>query len=391
MPTGLDICMLVPTIPPEFAGGGKLAYDQATYMASQGEKCTIVTKTRRGVKRPNLDIVWMPQLAVGARQRGRIVDYVSLYPRFLRVLKQLDPDVVHVMSADAWTLLGVAAAKTLGLPVALETSLAESDDPVTIRNSRFGAIKFAILEDIDALISVSPLLDDLAAEGGIPPQKRHLIGNLVDVDLFVPATVDRKAALRQKLGLQDADLVMIYVGAIIERKRVLEVIQALDALPPELRSRTTAAIVGPIMDDAESPAYQRTLEAYVADKGLGDQVVFTGGVDNVQEWMAASDMFVFASAQEGFGTVVVEAMAAGLPVVVRRIPRISEFILTEGEDGHITDSQEEFVQRIGELLADADKRSRYAVKARENAVRRFSEQAICDAYLDLFQDLVARN
>lgn len=389
MPTGLKICLIAPTIPPEFSGAGKLAYDQATYMAEQGETCTILTKTKGGRERPNLKIVRMPQLAVGRKQRGRLVDYVSLYPRFLRALKKISPDVVHVMTADAWTLLGTAAAKTLGLPVALETSLAGSDDPVAIRESRFGDIKFDILSEIDALVSVSPLLDDLAAEAGFPENKRHLIGNLVDVELFSPPTPEQKAQLRRRFGLERFDRVMIYVGAIIPRKRVFEVVRAFAALPPDVRKETGLAVVGPVLlADDSSPPYQAKLEQFVSDHGIEDRVLFVGGVDNVHEWMAASDLFAFASSQEGFGTVVVEAMAAGLPVVVRRIPRISEFIVTPGGDGFITDSHAEFEQRVTELLSDDVTRRRFAAKARENAVARFGAAVITDAYLRLFEELV---
>lgn len=390
MPTGMKICLLVPSIPPDFAGGGKLAYDQARYMASRGESCTIVTKTRGGREAPNLRIVRIPQLALGPRQRGRIVDYLSLYPRFLRILAQIRPDVVHVMSADAWTLLGVAAAKSLGLPVVLETSLAGSDDPLTVRASRFGDIKFDILCEVDAIISVSPLLDELAAEAGFPHHKRHLIGNLVDVDLFRPADSARKAALRDRLGLARFEKVILYVGAIIERKRVLEVVRAFAALPAKLRLQTGLAVVGPVMANDESPRYLRQLEEYVRRENIEDRVLFTGGVDNVHEWMAACDVFAFASIQEGFGTVVVEAMASGLPVVVRRIAGISDFIVTDGSDGYITDSQAEFVDRIRDVLGDDELHVRLSTAARETARERFGAAAIADAYLRLFETLAVR-
>lgn len=387
MATGLNICVISPSIPPDFGGGGKLVYDQVTFMASQGERCTIVTKTRGAKGSQNLDIVRMPQLAVGEKQRGRIVDYVSLYPRFLRVLKRIKPDVVHVMSADAWTLLGVAAAKTLDIPVALETSLVGADDPLTIRNSRFGSIKFEILSDIDALISVSPSLDECAEEAGIPEEKRHIIGNLVDVDLFQPADAAKKVKLKKKLGLEKFDRLLVYVGAIIERKRVLEVIKAYDELPDDVRKGTGLLLVGPVPDTDVDRAYRKMLDEFVAAHDLGDDVVFAGSQDNVQDWMAASDLFVFASAQEGFGTVVIEAMAAGLPVVVRRIPKISTFIISPDEDGYITDSHDEFRAEIEELMRDDDKRARFGVTARRNAVERFSVAKIAQSYLNLFEQL----
>lgn len=104
----------------------------------------------------------------------------------------------------------------------------------------------------------------------------------------------------------------------------------------------------------------------------------------------ASDIFLFPSRKEGFGTVIIEAMASSIPVVISAMPGISEEIVTSGEDGIIVPGKEpkDFAKAVIELALDEEKRRKMGKKAREKAERIFSLDKIADTYIRFYREVL---
>lgn len=155
------------------------------------------------------------------------------------------------------------------------------------------------------------------------PAKRveYVPGIGVNVKKIQSATVNKKE-MRRELGLQDDDFVIFSVGQTSKRKNHEVIIKALAKIKnPKIKYM--------ICGFGELDEYLRTL---VEKLGIKDRVVFTGFRNDVYMLLHIVDMFAFPSLQEGLPVALMEAMAAGLPVVCSRI-RGNIDLIEDGKGG----------------------------------------------------------
>lgn len=171
------------------------------------------------------------------------------------------------------------------------------------------------------IFSVSDSLRQLAIHLGAAPEKTEVVGNGVDLERFHPE--DRRVA-RQKLGLPDAAKVLVSVGALVERKGMHRVIACLPALL-ETHPDLHYLIVGGATPEGDM---RDSLERQVHELGLADRVHFLGTLppDELRWPLSAADVFVLATANEGWANVFLEAMACRLPVVTTDVGGNAEVV-----------------------------------------------------------------
>lgn len=203
----------------------------------------------------------------------------------------------------AATLLG----KWLNVPVTITlrgTEVPLSEFPA--RKSRM----IKALENATKVFSVSNSLKDHVAGLGSDKDKIEVVGNGVDIDAFYP--VDKNNA-RKELSIPQEAKVMISVGGLVDRKgfhRVLEVMPILIEQFPTL----IFLIVG---GDSPEGGIREKLESQVQQLNLQNHVRFLGALstEELKVPLSAADVFVLATANEGWANVFLEAMACGLPVI----------------------------------------------------------------------------
>lgn len=391
-PPDVRICFAIPTIPPAFGGGNRRLYRQAIYLAREGVDTTILTATRNNRDTiPNLSIIPVFAPTYFSERRfllSRVLEYASLIAPFYRALRSVEPSLLHIVSYGGWSMMADAAARLAAIPTVIETTLAGSDDPLSVKRARLGSLRFRLMSGAHKIVSISPHLDEMAAEAGIPDSKREIIGNSADIHRFSPLGETEKKELRLRLGLGEYERILTYVGIIRPRKAVRTLIEMYARLG-EIAASTGLLLIGPFDKGTENIDYYEEMKALADRLGVRSRTVFTGEVANVDEWMKASDVFVFASQQEGFGTVQVEAMASGLPVVAQRIRGITDYIIQDGHDGLVVDGVDEFVEAVTKVLSDPQLYRKLARNARQSAERRFSETAIMRRYVALYRAIGA--
>ncbi len=116
-----------------------------------------------------------------------------------------------------------------------------------------------------------------------------------------------RRAKRQTLGL-DKELLLLFIGSGFKTKGLDRAILSMSALPPKLKENTRLYIVG--QDNTT-----KTYKAQVDKLGLSDKVMFLGGRDDVLELMIAGDLLIHPAYSENTGTVILEAIISGLPVI----------------------------------------------------------------------------
>lgn len=206
-----------------------------------------------------------------------------------------------------------------------------------------------------------------------------IIPSSVDVQRFRPE-VDG-SAVRTALGF-DGSRVIAFTGRLVPHKGVDLILRALAALPSDVRLLVIGS--GPRL-----PA----LRALADRLGLADRVVFRSDVtdEELPAYLRAADLFVFPSQNrlEGFGLVIAEAMAAGLPAVVADMPGVRELI-TPGVEGVLTEPMivEDLAAKVRTLLDDPDARRRMGAAARRRAEERYALPVVVGQLLRLYQEVL---
>jgi glycosyltransferase involved in cell wall biosynthesis len=242
----------------------------------------------------------------------------------------------------------VAIAKSLGVPVIV--SARGTDLTLYPRFRKIRPLLKATLEKCDHVICVCSELKNVALELGTPSPRISVIGNGINGRTFKP--VDRCTA-RKALRLPLNRRLVLSVGSLTKNKGFHLLIEAFaDLKDPDL----LLAIVG------SGPEKER-LQSLATDLGLSGRLIMPGIVlaDQILLWYNAADLFVLASAREGWPNVVSEAQAIGLPVVATKVWGIPE-IVTDESLGILIEERTALAlrQAIGQALRKTWNRSHIA-------------------------------
>lgn len=158
---------------------------------------------------------------------------------------------------------------------------------------------------------------------GVPERLISVVPNGVDHAVFRPAPdAAAKGALREQLGLPLSSFVAIFCGGDWERKGLRDAIDAVAGLPD-----TLLCVVG--------RGDEAAMRAHAARRGASAQVRFTGKTTTPEQWYAAGDVLLHPSRYEAFSLVVLEAAAAGLPIIAHAINGTEELV-ESGVNGFLT-------------------------------------------------------
>ncbi|HSV08704.1 MAG TPA: glycosyltransferase family 4 protein [Candidatus Binatus sp.] len=154
--------------------------------------------------------------------------------------------------------------------------------------------------------------DEIVADYGVAPERIAVIYNGVDTERFHPANRARVgAATRRALGVRDGARICIAIGSGFRRKGFDLLLRLWRDAPPR---DTVLVVVG---DDERIGTFRRS---------AGTSAILTGPRDDVEALLAAADVACVPSRQEAFGNVVLEACAAGVPVVTSRLAGAAELL-----------------------------------------------------------------
>ncbi|HSN11816.1 MAG TPA: glycosyltransferase family 1 protein, partial [Propionibacteriaceae bacterium] len=200
---------------------------------------------------------------------------------------------------------------------------------------------------------------DITAGTGIAPERIVVVPNGVDASAFAaPLDETARAAVRERYGLPER--YVLYFGGTRPYKNVSRLVEAYSRLDESLREQVKLVVT------RRDPELQARAEAL----GISDSVVFTPPVrdeDKAAVYRLA-DVSVLVSLYEGFGIPVIEAMAAGTPVIASRVSSLPEVC---GDAAVLVDplDTDELAARLEEVLEDADLRASLAAAGLANAAR----------------------
>lgn len=208
----------------------------------------------------------------------------------------------------------------------------------------------------------------------VPAQKVHLIDNGVNVDVYSILSAQEKEEAKTQLGLKGKK-VFLHVGSVCERKNQLEAVRLL--LPMMQQDADVVFCYAGGLIDRE---YQQSIIRFAEEHQVSGQVRYLGEVqpgDGLNRIYNCAEAMIFPSKAEGFSLVIIEAMSAGLPVVINESLRFS----LEEDCLRYTDDAR-FGQLVKMKILDAAARERVSESSREAVVKKYSWDRIAQDYLD---------
>lgn len=356
-----------------FYGAERMLLELSRFMRSEGHRVWLGT-----ICPPDDD---PPQVADEARAEGLPVFPIPSLSRFdgrtmdaiRQAVDRLDIHLVHCHGYKADIFAGLAR------PGARLVSTCHNWLTESVKLMLFELLDKAVLHHFDGVVAVSAAIDDQLAAAGVPQERRQIIENgisLPDAASGVP-----REQVRRALGVPgDAPLVLA-VGRFDRFKAFHLLLEAMARLGGAAGPASAARLV--LVGDG---GLRQELLARCQQLGLGERVLFAGYRRDIPDLLRAADLFVISSIDEGLPMALLEALAAGLPVVSTRVGAVPE-ALGEGEFGALVPVGDAgaLARAMVELLSNPERRAALAAAGHGRYRRRFSREAMGRRYLELYQ------
>lgn len=306
--------------------------------------------------------------------------------RLLQIIREVRPDVLHTHTAKAGAV-GRLAARMAG--DARPKAVVHTFHGHVLRGY-FGPAKteaFRRLErwlarGSDALVAVSPeVRDDLVALGVAPAEKIAVVRLGLDFESRLAATAGSRERLRRELSIPDHAFVVSWLGRMTEIKRADDLLHAFAVLADDLPDAHILVVGdGPLRSGLEE--LSRAL-------GIAERTHFTGFREDVGVIYAASDAVALTSANEGTPVSVIEAQAAGLPVVSTDVGGVRD-VVADGASGFVVDRGDvaAVADRLARLAGDRDLAARLGAAGRDRALARYGVPRLVGDVDRLYRELL---
>lgn len=239
-----------------------------------------------------------------------------------------------------------------------------------VKGGPLGRLKYA---GVDRYIAVSHAVSRVLVDGGIPPERVRVVHSGVDPARFaVPADPE---GLRRELGIPRNSNLVGFIGALAAHKAPGDLVDALAEMPETVHGVFAGT------GDLEAALRERA-------RPLGGRIHFLGHREDVPHLMRSIDVFCLPSRMEGLGTSVLDAMAAGVPVVAAAGGGIPE-MMEDAVSGLLVEPGRPRALRaaLERVLADPALRARLAAGGRER-VRSFGADRMADETIRVYQEVL---
>ncbi len=358
------ILHVIPTL--DQAGAEKQLSLLARGLRRRGLDVHVCALTRSGPRAAELLDAGIPLTVIGKRWK---LDPQAFW-RLKRLVTTLRPDVLHtwMLAANAYGILAGAVCN-VPLRIAAQRCVDPWKSGVQLAVDRHIAGKS------DRVVVNSEGVRQFYVRNGLPDEKIEVIPNAVAP--AEPSSVDRKQLLSE-LGLPAGSRLIGLVGRLWPQKRIKDAIWAADLLKV-IRDDVHMLIIG------DGPLRDRLLR-FRDQVQIRDKVRFLGQRTDLDHLMPHFDLLFSTSEYEGQSNAILEAMAAGVPVVATDIPGTRDLVV-HGTTGYLAPvgNRAAFARYANKLLDDADLARKLGAAGHERAAREFSVERMIDRYTALYE------
>jgi glycosyltransferase involved in cell wall biosynthesis len=356
-------------------GADKQLLSAAQEMRSRGSEVLIVSLTVLGPMGLEARSMGIPTESLEMR-RG-VPDPRGLI-RLIRLVRSWRPDVLHSHMVHA-NLMARALRLFVPVPVMVST-IHNIYEGGHVLMAGYRLTNFLV----DHITIVSQAAADRFVRDGIVPRKLlTVVPNGVDTDIYRKVTADASVSLRRSIGLEGS-FVWLAVGRFEIAKDYPNMLRGFAKLC-ERHPDAVLLLVG-------RGSLQADTEALARDLGLDGRVRFLGVRNDVPEILSAADGYVMSSAWEGMPMVLLEAAAAGLPIVATAVGGNQE-VVRDGESGFLVPSRDSdaLAQAMARLmgLSPAQRRS-MGERGREQVRSHYGLSRVVERWEAVYREVLAR-
>lgn len=359
-------------------GAERITVSFAKRLAERGEQpvvCTVGSTRDEGLV-SELDDAGVERYDLRAR---RLADSTAVR-RYLRLLARQRFDLVHAHGQDA-SILAAAVRRFTRPPYVVTRHVLDEPGRDWRQSLRARACLGAVRRASARLAVSAAAAERLSRSARIPREAIEVVPNGIEVERFAgPDPLRGRGAIRAALALEEDERVLLLPAALRDGKGHEVLIEAL----PRVLTRA------PNLRVLFAGGGEREGELRERSRPFGQKVLFLGWRRDMAELMAASDVVVLPSFAEAFPTVLMEAAAAGRPVVATRVGGVPE-IVAEGETGLVVEPGDGVAlgEAVSSLLENGERARALGARARSRARARFSLDAQVDSTLAVWDRVVA--
>lgn len=298
---------------------------------------------------------------------------ISAVSFLARAVQQTKPDLLHAHSRRGADYFGGLAAGLARIPAILTRRVDNPDPPVV------GTLKYLAY---DRVVAISGAVRDQLHSDGVPARKLRTIRSAVDADACQPTW--SRERFRDEFGLEPHHLVVAVVAQLIPRKGHALLLEAWTMIRHRCPdARLLVFGTGPLQ--AELAA-----RAAAGDSTPASTVTFAGYRPDLREFLGRVDLLVHPALREGLGVGVLEAQAAGVPVVASAAGGLPE-ALADGDTGLLfaAGNPTALADSVIRLLEHAAWRRTLGAAAAARIRADFSPDRMVEAYIDLYREVLA--
>jgi glycosyltransferase involved in cell wall biosynthesis len=346
----VKVVQVIPEFPPPLVGGGAYhVYNLARELTRKGVDVKVFALSLENTffKRTKVEMHFgkVQVLRVPASRTPKF-NY-QFAPKLISLLLKENPDIIHAHGYQVFTTdAALMASITKKTPLVLTLhGFPRSFDSLAHR-AHFNLIGKGVLERAEKIISVSHRVALEFRAIGVPQEKIAIIPNGIDLEEYKQLPMGD--SFRKRLDIKDTEKIVLTIGRLEKIKGFQYLIRALPSIIEEVGS-TKLVIAGPDFN------YGAQLKRLTEEANVQDNVIFYGPINGKEKFEAfsAANIVAVPSIYEGFGMLLLEAMAAGKPLVATNTGAAPE-IIQNGKNGILVNPSdvEDLAGRITELLSD---------------------------------------
>ncbi len=392
------VCLLISSFHPVVGGGETHARLLCAELRRRGIDVFVVTRRRIRTTAACEVIDDIPVHRVPPSGVPRFGKYLMMLPAFAALVRaRRNYDLIYVCGLRILGLVGILAALCAGKRCVLRSESRGELSGAFIWQTIDGRTKSGLkalfvlpillrnwfLKKADAFLSISGVIREEYEACGIAKSAIADIPNGIDTSRFTPIAGDR-AELRRRLNLPDGRL-FAFSGKLNQGKGlefIVRVWKDWAGKHPDCK----LVLIGSGANQFLS--CEDDLRVFVRAHGLESSVLFVGSVTNVNEYLQASDFFVFPSESEAMPLALLEALATGLPTLASRIGGVTD-VVEDGSNGRLlpVNDAAAWAQALTDMVERPDAAREMGRRGRDTVLARFSIPHVADEHLKLFQSL----
>ncbi|MFZ2192775.1 MAG: glycosyltransferase [Candidatus Moraniibacteriota bacterium] len=303
-----------------------------------------------------------------------------------RVIKKLDLDVIHAQHPNLLGSVAMKWARRKKIPLIFTwhtlydqyTNFVPFIPPKISANYIIKkAVDFANKSDV--VIVPTDSIIPILRKWGVKNKNIVPIASGVLEEEFVDS--DRNK-IREKYNIKDDEIVLLMVSRLTSEKNVEFVFRSVKNILKKENVKFLVVSDGYLM---------LKLKEFCAKENISEKVIFCGEVkrEEIKNYFAAADIFVYGSKSETQGMIITEAMYMRLPIVALNATGINSLVLNKGNGFLVSENEQEFEDAVLKLINDKDLREKFSETSARIAKMKFTSSVCANRMLELYREAIA--